>query len=235
MLRTPSLAAVLLPLLAATLSGRRERAHNLAIVVTETEELLLIGLGGGAGAGLLAVGGGALAAFLLPTLLALLGAGAAASGMLLGGDDVVVVLLEEAAHAGDVLALVDHGADLAEVGGAAAQGELEVVELEFLAAGDLGVAARLEAHALEELGHDLVEYADRLGEGRLDIPVGEEQTADCSTGESGEGRSATGLVYHGLQYIPSLGWKVSFPTFFPARARGSMVRGGLRPEYQPGD
>lgn len=182
------LSAILLPLLpraatttAGTLRGRRDGAHYLAVVIAEADEQLILLSGGGGGRGMLPRGTTTPCLPSVPVLLLGVRGGAGAGA----DDEVVVVLLEEVAHAGDVLALVDHGADLAEVGRAAAQGELEVVELELLAAGDLGVPARLEAHALEELGHDLVEHAHRLGQRRLDVAVGEEQPAHCARDGTG--------------------------------------------------
>ena len=83
----------------------------------------------------------------------------------------LLVDIEALAGALDGLLLVERLLDLAHETWVAAHSKLEVVELDLLAACMVGYSHRLEANALDEVGHDLVQHPHRLGQRRLAVAV----------------------------------------------------------------
>lgn len=133
-----------------------------------------------------------------------------------------LVLVEDLALLVDDLAQLLVLGGLAEEDGVLAHGELEVLVFHLLAARELRHARRLEGHALDELGQDLVEDADRLGQGLARVAVRDQELGHCGGGGVLVSTRDKEVVESRGNPVRSWWLKFAFPTFLPARALGSI-------------
>ena len=91
----------------------------------------------------------------------------------------------------------------------------------------VGRAVGFEGDALDEVAEDLVEDADGFGGGGEDVAVAVEEDAYCRVlgAIRGGGKGWKGRRVRGPRDGDSRSEaeKLDFPTFLPARARGSML------------
>lgn len=95
--------------------------------------------------------------------------------------DLIIVHVECLPGFVDVVFFAEDLFDFAEVLGGFAAGELDVVELELLAACEVGGPVRFEAELSDEVGSELIEDFLRFFEGGLGIvAASEEEVSDCA-------------------------------------------------------